>query len=58
MESQHGTREEHLDTLNEMTLGWWHLGKDALSEAASKAVTELENGADSVRVGHTTYVVS
>jgi hypothetical protein len=52
-----GTREELITDLRDSAEGWRHFAKDELSEASSAGVAALQGGADSVRVGHTVYVV-
>lgn len=57
LDTQHGTTDELVTHLREMSEGWHHLTKDKLSEAASDAADQLEAGAFTVKVGHTIYVV-
>lgn len=52
-----GTRDELASQLDEMSVGWWHLGKDDNSRSAFEGADQLRNGASSVRVGHTLYEV-
>lgn len=54
----HGTREELVTELRRLAVGWFHLANDRLAEEAQQAVTALGEGASSVRVGHTRYVVT
>lgn len=53
-----GTRSELSAKLREMSEGWDHLAKPELSEAAKAGAEQLEEGASSVQVGRTRYVVT
>lgn len=53
-----GTRSELSAKLREMAEGWDHLAKPELSEAAKAGAEQLEEGASSVQVGRTRYVVT
>jgi hypothetical protein len=52
-----GTRAELIAKLRELARGWTHLGKDKRADAARDGAAQLDEGALTVRVGHTQYVV-
>jgi hypothetical protein len=52
-----GTREWILNELDEAGKGWTHFGNRALAIAHAAAITEIEQGADRVQVGHIEYQV-
>lgn len=51
-------RAELVDQLAQAAEGWEHNGKPTLAGEARRALTLLEGGAWSVRVGHTVYLVT
>jgi len=52
-----GTREQLIAELRERAVGWYCLCKDSLAEASARAADKLEEGADTVSVGHTLFRV-
>ncbi|MFJ9408617.1 hypothetical protein [Streptomyces sp. NPDC101393] len=51
------SREEIVKHLEDMAVGWHHLTKDSLRDASFQGAADIEGGASTVRVGHTTYIV-
>lgn len=58
MHRETGTRAELVATLRDMSTGWFLRANDELSEAAAAGADQLEDGAFSVKVGHTVYTVT
>lgn len=52
------TRDEMVAMLTNLAEGWEHLGNDRLARQSAWGATALVEGASSVRVGHTVYVVT
>lgn len=55
--SKQGTKSEMIALLQELAAGWEHLGRPGRAVAAEEAITCLDTGSLSVRVGATTYSV-
>jgi hypothetical protein len=53
-----GSRQELTGEIRRLAEGWDHLGNGRLAQEAAQAVSELAQGASSVRVGHTVYGVT
>lgn len=54
---ERGSREELATQLEDLSVGWWRLAKDANAEASAQGAAQLRQGAASVTVGHTVYEV-
>lgn len=56
--TRRGSRDELVTALEDLAVGWRHLGREDLGRSAAEAADRLASGAYSVRVGRTEFVVT